>query len=81
LDGLGELPDSPAVEKLVNVELLGADLELAPVSDNSEDDVDTPIAAIVKGVPSGASAEAKEARGAMINKLIEFLSENENQKG
>lgn len=80
LDGLGELPDSPDVETLVNVVLLGTDLELAPVSDNSKDDIETPIAAIVKGVPSGSSVDAKEARSEMINKLIEFLSENENKK-
>lgn len=80
LDGLGDLPDSPDVEKLVNVALLGTDLELAPVSDNSKDDTETPIAAIVKGVPSGFSVDAKEARSETINKLIEFLSENENKK-
>ena len=80
MDGLGELPDSPSVEKLVNAALLGTDLELAPVSYNSKDDSETPIATIVKDVPSGSSVGAKEARSKMINKLIEFLSENENQK-
>ncbi|EKO3891772.1 hypothetical protein AAY53_12170 [Vibrio metoecus] len=79
-DGLGKLPDSPNVEKLVNITLLGTDLELTPVSDISKDDIETPIAAIVKGVPSGSSVDAKEVRSKMINKLIEFLSENENKK-
>lgn len=80
LDGFGELLDTPEVEKLVNKELLGADLELTPISENPKDDEETPIAGMIKGVPLGSSVDAKAARGEMINKLIELVSENENQK-
>ncbi|MGE6197354.1 ABC-three component system middle component 1 [Aeromonas media] len=81
LDGLSVLPDSQAVEKMVNIELLGTDLELKVVSENTKEGADISIASLVKGAPSATTSAAKEERVAMINKLIEFLSNDENKKG
>ncbi|MNJ37785.1 hypothetical protein D3C77_326190 [compost metagenome] len=81
MDGLGVLPDSQAVEEMVNIELLGTDLELKVVSENTKEGADISIASFVKGAPSATTSAAKEERGAMINKLIEFLSNDENKKG
>jgi len=80
LDGLGELPDINLVEKMVNVELLGSDLELKVMTDNVKEGVEVPLASLVKGAPLDATSTAKEERSAMIDKLIEFLEKNENQK-
>lgn len=80
-DGLTVLPDSLAVEKMVNIELLGTDLELDVVSEKASEGADISIASLVKGAPSAATSAAKEERVAMINKLIEYLSNDENKKG
>ncbi|HDC4525826.1 hypothetical protein QTN38_009825 [Enterobacter cloacae subsp. cloacae] len=81
LDGLSVLPDSQEVEKMVNIELLGTDLELKVVSEKANEGADISLASLVKGAPSAATSAAKEERVAMINKLIEFLSNDENKKG
>lgn len=81
LDELGVLPDSQVAEEMVNIELLGTDLELKVVSENTKEGADISIASFVKGAPSATTNAAKEERSAMINKLIEFLSNDENKKG
>lgn len=81
LDELGKWLTTVEVEKLINIELLGADLELRTVSASTISNVKLAIAPLIKNTPTDSTSSSKDKRGEIVSKLIEYYRQNENKEG
>jgi len=81
LDDQKEIIDIEEANSLLSSQLLGTDLKLKKHEAYSEHEIFLNIAEYVKGAPLDSTNESRNIRAEMINKIIEFLSANENQKG
>ncbi|WP_406819525.1 hypothetical protein ACJA3S_18450 [Pseudomonas sp. KnCO4] len=79
VDGLPKLPTLKQLTKLLQEQLLGADLTLDPRATQTREPL-LSLDEFVRGTPLDQKVESKEKRAAMINKIIESLNKNENQK-
>ncbi|VVM69048.1 hypothetical protein PS631_01707 [Pseudomonas fluorescens] len=80
MDGDAELPTLEQLKIQLERQLLGADLTL----DSRVTETREPLLSLekfVRGAPLDQKTESKEKRASMINKIIESLDKNENQKG
>lgn len=80
MDGYAGLPTLDQLKVQLERQLLGADLTLdSRVTERRE-----PLLSLekfVRGAPLDQKTESKEKRASMINKIIDSLNKNENQKG
>lgn len=80
IDGCAELPALGQLKALMERQLLGADLMLDPRVTEARKPL-LSLEKFVRGAPLDQKTESKEKRASMINKIIESLNINENQKG
>lgn len=80
LDNQGEHPTIEMVEKLINVELLGADLKLQETLPKFQAGIKLSIASLIKNAPVDTTSKSKEKRGEIVNKLIEYYRRDENKE-
>ncbi|WP_322614518.1 ABC-three component system middle component 1 [Pseudomonas sp. BIC9C] len=80
LDNQGERPTIESIEKLINVELLGANLKLQKTLPKLQAGVKLSIASLIKNAPIDATSKSKEKRGEIVNKLIEYYRRDENKE-
>ena len=80
MDGYAELPTLEQLKLHLERQLLGADLTLDPRVTESREPL-LSLEKFVRGAPLDQKTESKEKRASMINKIIETLDKNENQKG
>ncbi|MOA08677.1 hypothetical protein D3C78_1284660 [compost metagenome] len=80
MDGYAELPTLKQLKGHLERQLLGADLTLDPRVTETREPL-LSLEEFVRGAPLDQKTESKERRASMINKIIESLNKNENQKG
>ncbi|MEX5540325.1 ABC-three component system middle component 1 [Pseudomonas poae] len=81
IDGVHRELTTEEVEAKLNIELLGADLELRKNAPSSTSTLKLAIAPIIKNVPVDSTSSSKDKRGEVVNKLIEYYKQNENKQG
>lgn len=80
LDSQGDQPTIERVERLVNVELFGADLKLQETLPKVQAGIKLSIASLIKNAPIDSTSESKKKRGEIVKKLIEYYRRNENKE-
>lgn len=80
MDGYDKLPTLEQLKVLLERQLLGADLALDPRVTETREPL-LSVEKFVRGAPLDQKTESKEKRASMINRIIESLDKNENQKG
>ena len=80
LDGLGKLLSTEEVEAKLNIELLGADLELQKTTPPLISNLELTIAPLIKNTPIDSTSESKDKRGEIVSRLIEYYRQNENKE-
>ncbi|MCH5514101.1 hypothetical protein LCH33_005101 [Pseudomonas amygdali] len=80
LDGQKALPDTYQAIARLSRHLLGTDLVLDKSTVELGRDISLPLEKYVRGAPLDSQVKSREVRAQMINNIIEFLEDNENQK-
>lgn len=80
LDGLGKQLTTEEVETKVNIELLGADLELRKTTPSPISNIKLAIAPLIKNAPIDSTSKSKDKRGEIVSKLVEYYRQNENKE-